>query len=176
MKFIAKHGETIVTLIGCIVLAFAGIALYCEGYNTGRETTKARYEKIIATKEAAQAQVYARIESAYRAHEQRGDALAARAARAEQQNQKLLKEKSHAIRQATAGRACLNPDTVRLLNANLDTRYPGLSAPPGNPAVANGAAATDTDVALWAADVRTRYDACRGRIDALRQFYGDGND
>jgi len=48
-------------------------------------------------------------------------------------------------------------------------------APAGQPAGADAAFATDTDVAEWAAHARRSYDTCRGRLDAVRDFYQEEN-
>lgn len=169
---------TVLKKYACLLLAagavITALALWLA-YRHGYATAEAHYQRQMAESQAAHAISYARLEAGYREQEQKGQALAAQVAKAEATNQQLLKEKNHAIRQATTGRACLNPDTVRLLNANGNASHPDMPASSGNALVADGAVATDTDVALWAADARNRYDACRGRIDALRQFFEESN-
>ena len=41
------------------------------------------------------------------------------------------------------------------------------------PVSAAAAFATDTDVGLWAAGARRAYDTCRGRLQAIADFYGE---
>lgn len=164
---VLKKYARLLLVAGAVITALALWLAYRHGY----ATAEALCQRQMAESQAADAFSYARLEANYRKQEQKGQALAAQVAKAEATNQQLLKEKNHDIRQATTGRACLDADALRLLNNNPDTRHPGLPASSGNALVADGAVATDTDVALWAADARSRYDACRGRIDALRQFF-----
>lgn len=90
-----------------------------------------------------------------------------------QQNQARLTrnntELKHALSQATTGRACLSGSAVSLLNgqASTTTSTAAVSTPTSITAGADGAFATDTDIASWAADARTQYDTCRGRLNAL---------
>ena len=105
--------------------------------------------------------------------ERQGEVLSARAATAEAERDAALQENQHALRQTTSGRPCLNAGTVRLLNEPAGLRPHALPAAAGEPAGAAAGAASDTDVALWAAFARRGYDTCRGRIDALREFFTD---
>ena len=78
----------------------------------------------------------------------------------------------HEIKRATTGRTCLSADAVRLLNTGTESdrgagRVPSAT---GSAAAADGAAATDTDVAEWAALARRQFDVCRARLDALIDF------
>ena len=142
---------------------------------------------------AAQKAAVAALEKV-RQTEQQGETLAQRQISLEAQNQKLGKERDHALRQLTKGRACLGPAALRLLNDRSAGAGHGLSAPaalaPGPlAAVAAGSGirgagikdqgsgikpdvpATDTDLALWVSNAIDQYDLCRGRIDTLRQFF-----
>lgn len=171
MNWLLKPLEWGIALAAVAALACAAYAIRQNGY----AAATAHYQKILAEKDADYAISYARLEAGYREQEQKGQALAAQVAKAEATNQQLLKEKKHAIRQATTGRACLDAGALRLLNSNGNASHSDMPASSGNALVADGAVATDTDVALWAADARRRYDACRGRIDALRQFFEESN-
>lgn len=78
------------------------------------------------------------------------------------------KELRDAIHKQTTGRACLPGSVVRLLNnAGITDGGSSLPAPAAGPAAADGAAASDTDVADWAANARKQYDTCRARLNAL---------
>lgn len=105
--------------------------------------------------------------------ERQGEVLSARAATAEAERDAALQETQHALRQTTTGRPCLTSGTVRLLNDPAGLRPPALPTAAGEPAGADAGAASDTDVALWAAFARRSYDTCRGRIAALREFFTD---
>ena len=72
------------------------------------------------------------------------------------------------LRKSTAGKPCLSGNSVRLLNAQSGN---GGAQAGREPIPAATAAATDTDVAEWAADAIESYEICRGRIDAIREFY-----
>lgn len=107
-------------------------------------------------------------------HYRRADAQEAAAARrlAEQAraSERTLKETRAHVYALTTGRDCL-PGPVRLrLNAALDPG-PDLPVAAGPAADAAAAPADDTAVALWIADAIERYDACRARIDALRDWH-----
>ena len=100
----------------------------------------------------------------------RGNELAARVSAAEATRDLALQETQDALRRVTTGRPCLSAVAVRLLNEPGGLKN-ALSGAPSEPAGADAAAATDTDVALWAAFARRSYDTCRGRIDALAEFF-----
>ncbi|MCL2345557.1 MAG: hypothetical protein FWC58_06860 [Desulfobulbus sp.] len=118
--------------------------------------------------------------------EREGERLAARALELETEANRMGKEKDDVLRKITSGRLCLTADIVRLLNDHDAARTAGsaLSAPARDIAHAHatttadpdvGRFATDGDIALWARNAKTQYDACRGRIDALRRFDESSN-
>jgi len=107
------------------------------------------------------------------AAQQRGDTLAARVAAAETTRDTALQETQHALRKVTTGKPCLSGPALRLLNGTAGLA--AVPAPAGQPAGADAAFATDTDVAEWAAHARRSYDTCRGRLDAVRDFYQEEN-
>jgi hypothetical protein len=114
----------------------------------------------------AQKQELARIKS----DQARGDELTNRLAQTETALQTKQTELNHALAKTTTGRTCLNAGTVRLLNdANTDagSASGGLSEATGQPAAADGAAASDTDVAEWIGNAKQQYSTCRARLDAL---------
>jgi prophage endopeptidase len=99
----------------------------------------------------------------------RGDQLAGRVAAAETAREIAHQEKTDALRKVTTGRPCLGGAAVRLLNQS-----PGIRAVPGTasqPVLVDAAFATDTDVAQWAALAIRYYDTCRGRLDAIGEFF-----
>ena len=102
----------------------------------------------------------------------RGNELAAHVTAAEATRDIALQETIDALRRVTTGRPCLSGPAIRLLNESGGLK-PALPGAAGQPAGADAAAATDTDVALWAAYARRSYDTCRGRIDALAAFFQD---
>lgn len=107
----------------------------------------------------------------------RGDALQFRLAEAEAARDTALQETQHALRRVTTGRPCLDAAAVRLLNgAGSLAPADAVPAAAGEPLRTDAAAATDTDVALWAAHARRSYDACRGRLQAIGDFYQGENE
>ncbi|MDW8400043.1 MAG: hypothetical protein RMK90_15950 [Acetobacteraceae bacterium] len=122
----------------------------------------------------------ARAQAALALH-QRAQAAAAEAARqlAAQQTrfERRLQETRHALYRLADGRECLSARLRLRLNAALAADE--LSAPAGEPAhppaepaadPGHGQASTDADLAAWVLDAAALYHACRGRIDALRQW------
>lgn len=132
----------------------------------------AELEKTHAEAEAVRDRAVLEALEQVRALERQGDAIAARLMTAEAARTQLAKEKDDAIRAYTTGKPCLAAGLVGLLN-NTTGSGSGLrlSAPASGLAPADSAAATDTDVALWARVARDAHDACRARIDALNDFY-----
>ena len=98
-----------------------------------------------------------------------GDALTLQLQATESTLTQRERELHNAIRAQTTGRACLSGSVVRLLNqpTAAEDGVAHLPAAPPSPAAADGAAASDTDVADWAANARTQYDICRARLNAL---------
>lgn len=88
-------------------------------------------------------------------------------------------ERDDAIKRATRGSACLNARTVGMLNAGSATApVPAMPTPasgqPDARADAGGTAApgaSDTDVALYISDARTRYSSCAKRLSAWQDWY-----
>lgn len=129
--------------------------------------------KQIAQMEAVHANERAAAEQAYRdrftAAQELGDTLSERLAKTESQLTQKTKELSHALSKVTAGRACFNDATVRLLNhanGNDSADYQTTGAL----ATENGAVATDTDVAGWISNAQGQYEICRARLGTLIDF------
>lgn len=88
-------------------------------------------------------------------------------------------ERDAAIKRATRGTACLRADAVRLLNGQSaspavpqvptsTSGQPDVGTPAGGTAPAD---ASDTDVALYISDARTRYASCAERLNAWQDWY-----
>lgn len=158
--------ETIKTLIvgGVAVLIFAA-GWTVEGWRKDAEID--RIKVVHANERADDARAAAEVITAALKH---GNELTARVTAAEATRDLALQETQDALRRFTTGRPCLSAVAVRLLNEPGGLKN-ALSGAPGEPAGADAAAATDTDVAFWAAFARRSYDTCRGRIDALAEFF-----
>lgn len=125
------------------------------------ECERARERDARAAAEAA-ARLLARAQDAE-------GAAAAKLAAARAAQEAKLKETRHEIHRLAAGRECLSGALRLRLNAAIDAAD-GLPARAGDADPAVAAAADDTGVAQWIIDAAGRYDDCRARIDALRQW------
>ncbi|WP_292965952.1 hypothetical protein, partial [Novosphingobium sp. UBA1939] len=79
-------------------------------------------------------------------------------------------EKTREIPRVTAGRPCLGPGAVRLLNGAGQPSAGAVPQASGAPVAADGPVATDTDVAGWIAGAQGQYETCRVRLGALIDF------
>ena len=139
---------------------------YAQGWRKDGEI--ARIERAHAEQRAADIQQH--LDDITEAEEV-GRRLSARLAAAEAERETLTQEKTDAIRRLTVGRPCLDSAAVRVLNDAAGLKPAGLPPAAGQPLPADAAFATDTDVGLWAAQARRAYDTCRGRLQALDDFY-----
>lgn len=130
------------------------------------DTEKARAEKAASRLSEAQ---------------QRGDRLAFQVNDLSNTLTLFAEEKNHEIARLATGRRCLDAGLVRVLNRSpndqSEQRLPEAAGQSVRAAAAtaadpdDGQFATDADIAGWANLCRTRYDTCRGRLDAIDQFY-----
>lgn len=101
----------------------------------------------------------------------RGDVLENRLAAQEANLQAVSQEKDHAIRRLTVGRPCLDSAAVRVLNQPAGLKPASLPEAAGEPAGADAAFATDTDVGLWIGVCQRSYKTCSARLQAVADFY-----
>jgi prophage endopeptidase len=174
--------------LSAAVAIIAGIVGFTAGYtweNRARKSEVAQIRAEIAAREAAAAEeARRRIEAALKASDVAIAERDARLAELDTVNRRLR----HDLKTATTGRPCLSADARGLLQQSPAFRL-GLSAPPGLSLAAPAAPAaysllpspsgrgaggegdtTDTDLAVWILDAASLYEACRARIDALRQW------
>lgn len=100
----------------------------------------------------------------------RGEDLQKQVAAAENERDQATWEKEDAIRRLTVGRRCLDSAAVRVLNRAASLK-PSLPEAPGQPVSTDAAFATDTDVGIWIGQCQRSYDTCRGRLQAVSDFY-----
>lgn len=148
-----------------LTLAF-GAGWAVNGWRLGVALAQQKTDHANALEKAAR-QAVDRINDAQR----RNDALTAALTRAENERFAIAQEKDREIRRLTTGRRCLDAAAVRVLNDSASTRTDALPEAGGEPVSADAAFATDTDVGLWARTCRDSYDTCRGRLDAIADFY-----
>lgn len=153
-----------------VVLAFLIFSLGLKlGISSG-ETKLARLEtQHAADKARADGAALFRLAAA----NSRADQLTAQLAAAESARQSLALEKDRELRRLTTGRPCLAGAAVRLLNLPDGARLkPGaVSETTGSGTGDDAGFASDTDVAEWASLCRRSYDTCRGRLQAIADFY-----
>lgn len=104
----------------------------------------------------------------------RSGELATRLAAQLTANDQLTQEKTHALKTATTGRACLSDRALGLLNQStgITVASPGAMPAPGpGTAAPSATVATDTDLALWIAAAGNRFEQCRARLDALIDWH-----
>lgn len=107
----------------------------------------------------------------------RADQLQNRLAAADRSRQTQALEHAREIKRLATGRPCLNAGLVGLLNGAGGTAPAAVPETAGQPAAADAAAASDSDVAGWIDHAQRQYDACRDRVQALSDFHqGPGDD
>lgn len=107
------------------------------------------------------------------ASQRRGDFLQNQLADQEARLQAATQEKDHAIRRLTFGRPCLDSAAVRVLNQPAGLKPGALPETASEPAGTDAAFATDTDVGLWIGLCQRGYETCRGRLQAVADFYAE---
>ena len=158
--------QTLAALIVAALCFAAGWSV--EGWRKNAEI--ARLEAVHSAQRARDAEA---ANADIAAAQARGDALVARVAMAENARTQVTQEKTDAIRRLTAGRPCLGSAAVRLLNQPAGLKPAAVPETASQPAGADAAFATDTDVGLWANTARRQYDTCRGRLGAVAEFFED---
>ena len=145
-------------------------------YSIGVDHEHARRIAEVATLKAQYASALANTEHDARirlqAAQTRGDVLTAQLLQTESDLQRKSLETSREIKRLTTGRACLDASTVSLLNGTAAAVAPtDMPSAASSLAAADGAAASDTDVATWADLARRQFDTCRAHLDALIDWH-----
>jgi prophage endopeptidase len=162
--------------VACAMCVAVGFTAGYAWENRARKAEVAQIRADIAAREAQAAEESRRrIDAALKA----GDAaIAARDARIAALDA-TTRRLRYDLKTATTGRPCLSADARSVLQ---QSHAFGLKLPtsPGGPASADATTAadpgepagdsTDTDIAGWILDAAALYEACRARIDALRQW------
>ena len=153
-----------------LMAAGLGVALIAGSYFTGRSAgstacTAERLAQELALADLWRAEVERRQAVA--------DDLQRQLAAAENRTRTIYKEIIREIPAATLGRPCLSDDALGLLDRfQLAAQSRGgLPATTGESAGASGTAATDTQVAQWAADVIEQHERERARCNALIDWH-----
>ena len=107
------------------------------------------------------------------AAEHRNDVLLARVSASESTLQAQTEEKNDAIRRLTVGRPCLGSAAVRVLNQSAGIKPAAMPAASAGLLSDDATFATDTDVGVWINTCQRGYDTCRGRLQAIADFFTD---
>ena len=140
-----------------------------EGWRMGAEISAMQADFANAQKAAAEA-VQGRLASAAMRSDELQTALAEHRLLIDQ----LTEEKNDAVKRLTVGRPCLDGAVVRVLNTRMQSGIkPGgaITQTASKPVSADGTFASDTDVGLWIGQCQRAYETCRGRIQAISDFY-----
>ena len=146
--------------------AIGGASLMADHKNT--EISEIHRQQAEAEAWAAKAAT-ARLNAAQRWN----DALLARVSASESALQAQTEEKNDAIRRITVGRPCLGSAAVRVLNQPAGIKPAAVPAASAGLLADDAAFATDTDVGIWISNCRRSYDTCRGRLQAIADFFTD---
>jgi hypothetical protein len=156
-----------------IVSAAAGATVGYSWEHRARVAEVAQIRAEVARREAAAAEESRRrIEAASRA----ADAVIAQRDARIAELDAATRRLRHDLATVTTGRACLSAAARRVLHDAPAFAGPDVPAPASSTAGATAASAadsgdsTDADVAGWIIDAASLYEACRARIDALRQW------
>lgn len=166
-------GLNMMILSGVLIAALSAFS----GYSTGRKEVQKLWDadrlRIERDAERSRADAVQAVQDRLLAEMARGESLSQRLAETQNRLNQKQKELSREISRTTAGRPCLDPRTVRLLNgasSGADASSDAMPKAASVPAATDGAVATDTDVAHWVNEARAQYDLCRERLDALIDF------
>ena len=146
-----------------LAVLLLALSLLSGGFYSGHRWATTKYDaaRAIAADMAVQ-----RI----RAEMQRADVLATRLAAAEGRIITKTVEVIKYVPSVTTGRLCLDADAVGLLQPGAHWGpYPSTGEPAGQGAA--HAAASDRDVAYWAAEANRLYETCAERMNALADWH-----
>jgi hypothetical protein len=161
--------------VTAIAIAIAGVTGFAAGYTWDHRARVAEVTQIradIARREAAAAdESRRRIEAAQNAADQAITARDARIVELDATTRRLR----HDLQTATTGRPCLSAGARWLLQQSpaFDIKLPtpaGSASPTTATPAADPGDSTDADIAGWIIDAASLYEACRARIDAIRQW------
>lgn len=156
--FAIKHGFKVI-VAGAIVFTVlsTGKYIYNKGWNARDEIAK--QEAIQTALELSELKSIAL---------ERGTEQVAKVYSTRADNQIQYKEVIKYVPKYTTGRPCLSADAVRLLNSETpDTieRVPNHTETVVEKSTGN--AASDTDIATWAAEARREYEDCASNLNAI---------
>jgi prophage endopeptidase len=161
--------------IKTVIVAVIAVLLFAAGWVTEGWRKDAEIDRIKLAHANERADAERATAAVITAALKHGNELAARVTAAESTRDTALQETQDALRKITTGKPCLSGAAVRLLNDSNGLKAAVPAVPSGESARADAAVATDTDVAQWVAYAIRSYDTCRGRLDAIGDFYKDAD-
>ncbi|MEY4593563.1 MAG: hypothetical protein RIR18_2458 [Pseudomonadota bacterium] len=151
------------------------ILLAALGFITGWTAESWRSEAQISTLKStyANSQRVASEQSVKRLDEanQRADIALAALQNREQVFLQLTQEKDRELRRLTTGSRCLGSAAVRVLNSTSTNQPLPMPEATSQPVSTDTAFATDTDVGIWINNTQQAYESCRGRIQAIADYF-----
>lgn len=158
LGFATKHGLKLIAIgVAVVGIISAGSYIYHKGWNA---------RDIIAKNEAAQ--VALELSELRQAQLEAGSAKVAQVEHARANTQIKYKEVIRYVPHYTDNKPCLSADVVGMLNGETATSAEGLHSDTiGTVATSAAHAATDTDIARWAAEARRDYEQCASALNAI---------
>ncbi len=137
------------------------------GWSLGRYPLKAEISQLKADHQKEQIEALSSTLEALQVAQKNGDDLYLILTKKVQEIEVLKKEKRNAITKVTHNSTCLNEPALRVLNNATEINVSDLPEAPNRTSAANGAIATDTDIAIWITEAGAQYGQCRARLSAL---------
>jgi hypothetical protein len=137
------------------------------GWSLGHYPLKAEISQLKADHQKEQIETLSSTLEALQVAKKNGDDLYLVLTKKTQEIEVLKKEKRNALTEVTHNRACLDEPALRVLNNATEINVSDLPEAPNRTSAANGAIATDTDIAIWITEAGAQYGQCRARLSAL---------
>ena len=137
------------------------------GWSLGHYPLKAEISQLKADHQKEQIETLSSTLEALQVAKKNVDDLYLVLTKKTQEIEVLKKEKRNALTEVTHNRACLDEPALRVLNNATEINVSDLPEAPNRTSAANGAIATDTDIAIWITEAGAQYGQCRARLSAL---------
>ncbi len=137
------------------------------GWSLGHYPLKAEISQLKTDHQKEQIETLSSTLEALQVAKKNGDDLYLVLTKKTQEIEVLKKEKRNALTEVTHNRACLDEPALRVLNNATESTVSDLPEAPNRTSAANGAIATDTDIAIWITEAGAQYGQCRARLSAL---------
>lgn len=161
--------------VGALAVFAAGVYfVYSLGKVAGYDASESKWlKRDLERQQAYQRELEAR-DAKLATAQAYADSLVSVIMKRDEELEQTKKEHQDAIKKLTTGRPCLSGELVGVLNSGGNTPVPPAQSNSGGQPAAGEAAtrvATDTDIALWVAEVRPLYAQCVSRLEAWQTLY-----